>query len=142
MYDQDPSSFSRDETAHVRHILIAVKEDAAAEQKQAARQKAEQIRQEILEGKDFAEMARQHSQCVSARSGGDLGNIRRKYMPEAFEKVAFTLDKDAISEVVETKFGYHIIKQLEHTPAGVVPYEDMARVSAQVHPGRGGQNAT
>ena len=46
-------------------------------------------------------------------------------MPAEFDKVAFALEKDAVSEVVETKFGFHIIKVSEKTPARVVPYEQM-----------------
>jgi peptidyl-prolyl cis-trans isomerase C len=87
--------------------LIAVGERAAAEEKERARQKAEQIRKEILEGKDFAKMAKEHSGCTSAPRGGDLGRIKKGYMPAEFEKVAFALEKDAVSEVVETKFGFH-----------------------------------
>jgi peptidyl-prolyl cis-trans isomerase C len=46
-------------------------------------------------------------------------------MPEAFDKVAFALEKDAVSEVVETKFGFHIVKLTDKKPAGVVPYEEI-----------------
>ena len=125
MYDADPDSFSTRETVRVSHILIAVDENAGPEEKEQARQKAEQIRKEILEGKDFAEMAKEHSDCSSASGGGDLGRIKKGYMPAEFDKVAFALEKDAVSEVVETKFGYHIIKVVDKHPGGVVPYEQM-----------------
>ncbi len=125
MYDADPDSFSREETVRVSHILIAVDGHAATEEKEQARQKAEQIRKEILEGKDFAEMAKEHSDCKSASGGGDLGPTKKGFMPAEFDKVAFALEKDAVSEVVETKFGYHVIKVVDKHPAGVVPYEQM-----------------
>ncbi|MCU0873961.1 MAG: peptidylprolyl isomerase [Pirellulaceae bacterium] len=125
MYDEDPQSFSSRETAKVSHILIAVDAQAGPEAKEQARKKAEQVRKEILEGADFAEMAKKNSSCWSAPRGGDLGTRKRGDMPVEFDKVAFALEKDAVSEVVETRFGFHIIKLAEKTPAVVVPYEQM-----------------
>ncbi len=124
-YQRNPESYSRKETLKASHILIAVDPKAGAEEKKQARQEAEQIRGEILEGKDFAEMAKKHSDCNSASGGGHLRSIKRGYMPKEFERVAFALEKNAVSEVVETKFGYHIIKVFRKTPAGVVPYGEV-----------------
>ena len=98
---------------------------AGAEQNEQALQKAEKIHGEILEGKDFAEMARKHSDCNSASGGGSLRYIKRGYMPAEFDRVAFAMEKDAVSEVVKTKFGYHIIKVFDKKSAGVAPYEDV-----------------
>ncbi len=125
MYDADPSSFSHKESVRVKHILITVDAHASPEVKEQKRQKAEQIRQEILAGKDFAEMAKKHSGCRSAAGGGDLGRIKRGFMPPEFDAVAFSLEEGAVSDVVETKFGFHIIKLIEKTPAGIVPYEQV-----------------
>lgn len=125
MYDEDPDSFSSRATVKVSHILIAVDPHSGAEAKEQARQKAVQIRKEILEGKDFAEMAKKHSTCWSAPNGGDLGTRKRGDMPAEFDNVAFALEKEAVSEVVETRFGFHIIKAFENTPPRVVPYEQM-----------------
>ena len=66
--------FPARETAKVSHILIAVDAQAGAEAKEQARQKAEQVRKEIVEGKDFAEMAKKHSTCWSASEGRRSGN--------------------------------------------------------------------
>jgi peptidyl-prolyl cis-trans isomerase C len=125
MYDADPTSFSREETVRVSHILLAVDPAADSAEKERLRQRAEQIRQEILAGKDFAAMAREHSACQSAPAGGDLGIIKKGFMPPEFDAAAFALEPGAMSDVVETKFGFHIIKVVEKTPAGVVPYEQM-----------------
>jgi peptidyl-prolyl cis-trans isomerase C len=125
MYDEDPQSFSSRETAKLSHILIAVDAQASAEAKEQAQKKAQQVRKEILEGADFAEMAKKNSSCWSAQQGGDLGTRKRGDMPVEFDKVAFALEKDAVSEVVETRFGFHVIKLAEKTPAVVVPYEQM-----------------
>jgi peptidyl-prolyl cis-trans isomerase C len=125
MYEADPDSFSRKETAKVSHVLVAVPADVGAEQKEQARQEAERIRKEILAGKDFAEAAKEYSDCNSAAGGGVLEPVKRGYMPPEFDDVAFSLEKDAVSAVVETKFGYHIIKLLDKQPDGVIPYEEM-----------------
>jgi peptidyl-prolyl cis-trans isomerase C len=125
MYDADPESFSTTETVRVSHILIAVDRQAGTEEKQQARQEAEQIREEILAGKDFAAMAKAHSDDRTALEGGDLGHIKRGYMPAAFDEVAFSLETDTVSEVVETKFGYHVIKAVDRQPARIIPYEQM-----------------
>jgi peptidyl-prolyl cis-trans isomerase C len=125
MYDADPESFSAEETITVSHILIAVDAEAAAEEKDLARQKAEQIRKEVLDGKDFAAAAQEYSGCKSAANGGSLGRIKRGFMPAEFDKVAFALETGAVSEVVETTFGFHIIKLTDKDPGGVVPYEQM-----------------
>ena len=121
-YESSPKSYSREETVRVSHILIAVRE---AEEKEAARQKVDLLRRELLEGRDFAEMAVTHSQCNSASGGGDLGYLKRGYMPEGFDAVAFTLKVNAVSRVVETKFGYHILKVADRKAAGVVPYGEV-----------------
>lgn len=125
MYQEDPKSYSREESVSVSHILIAADVHAGAEAKAKARQKAEEIHAEILKGQDFAEMAKKHSKCNSAAGGGELGFVKKGFMPKQFDDVAFALEKGAVSEVVETKFGYHIIKVLDKQRAGVAPYEDV-----------------
>lgn len=124
-YDRNPGNYSRDETVDVSHILIAVDAKASPAEKEDARRKAENLRKEILEGKDFAEMAREHSDCNSASGGGRLGPIKRGYMPKSFDEAAFALEKGAVSDVVPTRFGYHIIKVRDKTPSGVRPYEEV-----------------
>jgi peptidyl-prolyl cis-trans isomerase C len=125
LYGADPESFSTVETIRVSHILVGVDRQAGAEEKEQARQEAEGIRKMILAGDDFAALAKAHSDCATASRGGDLGQIKRGYMPAAFDDVAFSLENDTVSEVVETKFGYHIIKVVDRHPARVVPYEEM-----------------
>lgn len=124
-YDSSPKAYSREESVKVSHILIKVDENAGPKEKERAWKKAEQIRKEILGGKAFAEMAKKHSECNSASGGGSLRYTKRGYMPEEFDQVAFSLKKGVVSEVVETKFGYHIIKVSEKTPGGVAPYHEV-----------------
>jgi peptidyl-prolyl cis-trans isomerase C len=125
-YEKYKDNFKRKESVRVSHILIKVANDAKPEEKELSRKKIEKIRQEILEGKDFAEMAKEHSDCErSSSQGGDLGYLERGYMPEEFDKVAFALKKGELSDIVQTEFGYHIIKIVDKKPEGIVPYDEV-----------------
>jgi peptidyl-prolyl cis-trans isomerase C len=123
-YEANPDNYWREETLEVSHILIGVDANATPEEKERARRKVEQIRNEIMDGEDFAEMARKHSDCNSASGGGSLRYIKRGHMPEEFDRIAFSMEEDAVSQAVETSFGYHIIKVGDKKPGGVVPYEE------------------
>lgn len=92
---------------------IVVKPLPNEEGRQKTIEKLESIRQRIIDGEDFAELASKFSDDGSARTGGDLGWAKRgKYVPE-FEAAAFKLEKEEISPVVESEFGFHIIQMLE-----------------------------
>lgn len=123
-YDNNKNNFQRKESIKVSHILIKVDKDTNPEEKEQKREKIEKIRRVILDGKDFGEAAKEYSECGSGPGGGDLGYIPKGYMPQEFDKVAFTLKKDEISEVVQTEFGYHIIKVFDRKPEGVIPYNE------------------
>ena len=124
-YDSSPENYARKETIKVSHILIKVDESAGPEEKEKAYLKIEEIRKEIIGGKDFAEMAKEHSQCNSAAGGGSLRYIERGYMPKEFDEVAFAIEKNTVSKIVETKFGYHIILVTDKMPGGIAPYEEV-----------------
>ncbi len=124
-YDKDPGAFRREAAIKVRHILIKAGEDVGVEEKKKARERADQVRQKIMAGKDFAEMAQEYSEDGKAPVGGDLGYIRKGYMPSEFDTVAFALEKDRVSDIVETKYGYHIIKVYDKIDEGITPYEDL-----------------
>ena len=96
------------------HILLMY---AGSERSTATRSKDEALTQikaiqtEIAGGGDFAALAQQHSDCPSGKSGGDLGPFGRGQMVKAFEETTFALEVGALSDVVETPFGYHLIKR-------------------------------
>ena len=111
------------EQVRARHILIGLQEDddgarAAAQEKIAAAQ------QEIESGASFALVAMERSEGPSANQGGDLGFFERGQMVPAFEAVAFAMQPGEISDVVETRFGFHIIKLEERREGRVVPVEE------------------
>lgn len=111
---------NKDEFLKVRasHILIRNKDDEgnaiSDEQKQKNKEEAEKILKQAKEGVDFAQLAKEYSQDSSSENGGDLDFFSEGQMVEPFEKAAFSLKNGEIySEVVETDYGYHIIKKTD-----------------------------
>ncbi len=97
-----------------RHILLNLAEDAADEEVEEVLARIEDIRQQILDGADFAESAIEFSEGPSAPNGGDLGEFGRGAMVAPFEEVAYELAVDEVSEPVRTQFGFHLIQVYEH----------------------------
>ncbi len=114
--------FNKAESIRVSQILLTVAKDAKPAEKEEIRRKAEEIRRRIIEGADFAELAKEHSD--SKEPGGDLGYVRRNFMPPEFDKVMFSLKENDLSNVFETKLGYHIVKLVDKR-SGQAPYEDL-----------------
>lgn len=101
-------------TVRASHILLMYKGSARSTATRSQEEAASQIRDlkaKLDAGSDFAELARSHSDCPSARKGGDLGSFGRGQMVPAFEKSAFEMTVGQVSDVVETDFGYHIIQR-------------------------------
>lgn len=105
------------EEVQASHILISYKGADRADadisrSKEEAKAEAERIRKLIVDdGKDFAEMAKEHSDGPSSTKGGDLGKFKFEVMAKPFSEAAFALGINEVSEVVETGFGYHVIKR-------------------------------
>src|SRR5881628_2229768 len=116
--------FTEPEQVRARHILVKVAADAGPDAKAAARKKAEELLAKVKAGADFAALAKERSEDAgSAANGGDLGLFTRGRMTPAFEEAAFALQAGGVSDVVETPFGFHVIKVEEHRPGGVKPLE-------------------
>jgi len=106
MYDEYVASVSGREERKASHILIQTSDDKAA-----ARSKIESLKQELDNGAVFSELAEKNSQdSGSAVEGGDLGWVALGEMVKPFEQTLFDMDKGSVSEIVETQFGYHLIK--------------------------------
>ena len=97
--------------SHILLMYAGSARSSATRSKQAALEEIERLKVQIDQGADFADLARQHSDCPSGRAGGDLGSFGRGQMVGPFEDAAFGLDVGATSGVVETDFGYHIIRR-------------------------------
>ena len=120
------NSFKQGERVRASHILIGVPENADAAARDAARAKAADVLKQVKEGSDFAELAKQHSHDPgSAPRGGDLDYFERGQMVGPFEEAAFSLTPGQTSELVETRFGYHIIKVVDKQAARTIPLEEV-----------------
>ena len=91
--------------------------------KAEAKARAEAVLKQIKEGADFAEMAIDNSEDATGINGGDLGYFKKGDMEPAFEKVAFSLPIGELSDVVETSYGYHIIKVADHKAAEAASFD-------------------
>jgi peptidyl-prolyl cis-trans isomerase C len=135
-YNAEPDKFEVPETAEARHILISCAPDAEAAQKEEKRQEAEALRKQLVEGGDFGALAKEHSDCPSSAKGGDLGSIKRGATVKPFEDAAFSQEIDAIGEVVETQFGYHVIQVSKREEARKQPLEEVKDDIAQMLQGQ------
>lgn len=109
-YDTNESEFVTPKTVEARHILIKVADGAAEEDVEKARKKAEDVLELAREGKDFAELAKTHSEGPSGPNGGYLGSFKKEDMVKPFSDQAFAMQAGQISDLVRTRFGWHIIK--------------------------------
>ena len=126
-YQQNLERFKQGETVHASHILFGAGQDAPPAQKAEAKTKAQAALKVIKDGADFATIARAQSQDPgSAPNGGDLGFFPKGQMNPQFEDAAFKLKVGGLSPVVETPFGFHIIKVLEKRGPRTAPLPEVA----------------
>ena len=112
-YNENKEFFKTPETVKASHILVDAKE------------KAEEIIEEIKQGLGFGEAAEKYSSCPSKERGGDLGDFGKGQMVPEFEDAAFALEIGEISEPVETQHGFHVIKLEGKTEEGISPFVDV-----------------
>jgi peptidyl-prolyl cis-trans isomerase C len=120
-YAENPQQFMQPERVEAAHILVSFEEEETDETRAAKKAKIEALKKQLDEGADFAELAKAESKCPSAERGGELGAFGREQMVPEFSEAAFALEPGQISDVVETQFGYHLIKVAEKTPESVIP---------------------
>jgi len=114
------------ERVRVRHILIRVEKNASMQDKTNALNKIKEIQQKIKTGEDFSESARKYSEDPGSKEqGGDLGFFVHGDMVPEFEKVAFSLPVGEVSDIVETDFGYHLIKCEEKKAKSKLTYNEV-----------------
>jgi len=125
-YDSNPEQFIKPENVTASHILIAVDETDTEETKAEKKAKLEQIRNNILAGTvTFADAAIENSDCPSAPDGGELGTFGVGQMVPEFEVAAFSQEVGEVGSIIETEFGYHIIRVTDHQEEGPVSFSEV-----------------
>lgn len=124
-FEKNPDKFRVEESVRARHILIKLDKAADEKTKADARKTLTEIKKKILSGDDFDELAKAHSQGPSGSRGGDLGYFKKGQMVKPFEEAAFKLAVNEVSDIVETRFGYHLIKVLDHKSPANPKYEEV-----------------
>ena len=126
-YEENPDKFQEPEQVHALHVLVTVDKGADDKTKAAKKKEAEQVLIDAKGGKDFGQLAKDHSGDPGSKDkGGDLGFFPRGEMVPAFETAAFGLEKPGdLSGVVETPYGFHVIKLVEKKSGRKVPFEEV-----------------
>jgi foldase protein PrsA len=133
-YEDNPAKFEEPEMVRASHILLMTTDpktgtELTDAQKAAKRKQLEDILKRARAGEDFAKLAKEYSEdAASKEDGGEYKFPRGKMVPE-FETVAFSLQTNQISDIVTTRYGYHIIKLLEKIPARK---QEFAKVEADI----------
>jgi peptidyl-prolyl cis-trans isomerase D len=116
-FEKDKAAYQTPEQRQARHILLKTAADSSPEDKVTQRKKADDILVKARAGEDFSALATTWSEDTSKTNGGDLGTFARGRMVKEFDDAVFSLEQGAISEVITTPFGYHIIKVEKIHPA-------------------------
>jgi len=123
-YDSHKDEFKTQEMVKARHILVRVENAASEDEKKKAKDKAEMYLKKIKDGEDFAKMAAEVSDDPGSKAkGGDLGFFPKGRMVKSFEDAAFALKPGETSGIVETQFGFHIIKAEDRKDSTVESFD-------------------
>ena len=124
-YDDNPSYFQEPEKVRASHIMMMVGADEEQAKKDEAKKKIDQVLKRLKGGEDFAALAKEVSEDASTKdNGGDLDYFYKGQMVQAFEDAAFALKPGEISNVVETEYGYHIIKLTDKKDAKTITLDE------------------
>ena len=124
-YRRHSEYFERGEQVRARHILIAFRDKQDGTKRQEALLRIQAIQSKLQQGSKFAALALEYSDCPSKSRGGDLGYFERDQMVRAFSDVAFSLKPGQISDIVETRFGFHLIQVLDRRPPAQIAYKNV-----------------
>lgn len=120
--ETNPEAVKVPETVSASHILVKVDEKTTDA---VAKKKIDELHAKLVAGADFAQLAKENSDCPSSSKGGSLGEFGKGQMVKEFEDAAFSQKVGAVGPVVKTSFGYHIIKVDAKNPAHEVKFDDV-----------------
>ena len=124
-YKKNQKEFWEEGKVRARHILFISERGSSENRRRAKLRQAKKVLSEIRKGSDFSKLAIKYSEDVSASSGGDVGFVKRGKMVREFEEAVFSLKPGQISDIVETEYGYHIIKVDEVLPGKTLTLKDV-----------------
>ncbi len=124
-YDGHPEVFKTPDMIRASHILAKVDKTATPEEKAKALEKIKAAQKRVQGGEDFAAVAKEMSDCPSKANGGDLDFFSKGQMAPAFENAAFSMQPGQTSDIVETEFGYHIIKVTGKKDASTMSFDEV-----------------
>jgi len=130
-YESDMAKYKIPEQRHARHILFKVGKEASKEEVAQKKELAEKVLALARKGEDFAKLAAQYSEGPTRERGGDLGFFSQGRMVKAFDQAVFSLQAGAVSDLVRTPFGFHIIKLEEVRPAKTRSFAEVKEELAQ-----------
>jgi peptidyl-prolyl cis-trans isomerase SurA len=121
-YDAHKQDFNRPEQVALGEIFLST-EGKSPEEIAAVRTKAEDLHNRVVKGDDFNELAKRYSLGQTAQDGGDLGVYQRGQLAKELEDAVFKLDKNGVTDVIQTKTGFEILKVFDHYQAGLQPLD-------------------
>ena len=124
-YDDNPNLFRKPEQVKASHILIQVPADATEAKQAEALAAIQALKVRIDNGENFATLAQENSDGPSKTKGGDLGFFSREQMVPPFSEAAFALQPGQTSDVVQTRFGYHLIRVTERQDEQTMAFNDV-----------------
>ncbi len=123
-FSRYPEFFIRKDQVRVRQIFIAFPRGNNLSARGDALLRIQSIQDRLRQGADFAALALEHSEDPSNARGGDLGYLERAQMIPSFAEAAFALQPGEISDIVESRIGYHLIKMLDRSPSSQMAYRN------------------
>jgi peptidyl-prolyl cis-trans isomerase SurA len=121
-YEEHQKDFNRPETVMLSEIFLST-QGKSPEEMSSVEKKAEDLRNRVVKGEDFNEIARHFSEGSTAKDGGELGTFEHGQLAKQLEDIVFKMDKGQMSDVIQTKEGFEILKVEAHFQAGLQPLD-------------------